>query len=78
MDEVVFLPCIGELDQIDLLADAIAREFASGATPATICARSIRALRRLGVRHVYISNLPVSTAAAAMRTILDLVETEGN
>ncbi len=59
-------------------ADAIAREFASGATPATICARSIRALRRLGVRHVYISNLPVNTAAAAMRTILDLVETEGD
>lgn len=59
-------------------ADAIAHEFARGATPTELCARSVRALRRLGARHVYVSNLPVNAAAAAMRAVLDLVDAGGN
>jgi 5,10-methylenetetrahydrofolate reductase len=38
-------------------AAAITRDFESGMTAAEICARSIRELYRVGVRHVYISNL---------------------
>ncbi len=32
-----------------------------------VCARSIRGLRRLGVRHIYISNLPVGDAPARLQ-----------
>ena len=39
--------------------DALTQEFADGATPEDVCARTIAALRAAGVRHVYVSNLPV-------------------
>lgn len=42
--------------------EGLAREFAEGATPKEICARSVRALRASGAPHVYLSNLPVSRA----------------
>jgi hypothetical protein len=42
--------------------DALTAEFAAGATPEQVCARTLNALRRLGVRHFYVSNLPVSGA----------------
>jgi hypothetical protein len=38
-------------------AKALAREFAAGASPEQICARTIRALRDVGVDKVYVSNL---------------------
>ena len=38
--------------------DGLTREFAEGATPEDICARTIRALMSAGARHFYISNLP--------------------
>jgi hypothetical protein len=38
-------------------AAQVAREFAAGASPEEICARSIRALREVGVEKVYVSNL---------------------
>jgi hypothetical protein len=53
--------------------EALVGEFAAGATPADICARTIRALRSLGVRHVYISNLPLRGTAAVLKSILDKV-----
>lgn len=53
-------------------AEALTREFASGATAEEICARTIRALRAVGVRHMYISNLPLPSAAPTLRRILDL------
>jgi len=53
--------------------DALRREFADGATPDAICARSIRELTASGVRHFYVSNLPVSRAAATLDRILALV-----
>ncbi len=49
--------------------EALTREFAAGATAEEICARTIRALQALGVRHVYISNLPVGRARATLDRI---------
>ena len=49
----------------------LTREFAEGSSPEDICARSIRALTALGVRHFYISNLPIRRAAVTLRRILD-------
>jgi hypothetical protein len=46
-------------------------EFAAGATADEVCARSLRALAEAGVRHFYISNLPLGRAAATLRRILD-------
>ena len=48
-------------------------EFATGATAADVCARTIRALRAEGVQHICICNLPMDDAAgilAAIRTRL--------
>jgi hypothetical protein len=38
-------------------ADEVTREFAAGRSPEEICARSIRALRDVGIDKVYVSNL---------------------
>jgi hypothetical protein len=54
--------------------DELTREFAEGASPDDICARSIRTLTAAGVRHFYVSNLPVGRAALTLRRILDKVE----
>jgi len=51
--------------------DAIAREFADGATPADICARTMRAMIDVGAQHFYISNLPLLSAASTLTAILD-------
>jgi hypothetical protein len=44
-------------------------EFASGATAVDVCARTIRALRAEGVRHVCICNLPMHDASAVLAEI---------
>ena len=54
--------------------EALEEEFAAGATAAEICARSVRRLRALGVRHLYISNLPVGRAPVILRRILELAD----
>jgi 5,10-methylenetetrahydrofolate reductase len=51
----------------------LTRDFAQGAAADEICARSIRELSRAGVRHFYISNLPVSRAVLTLNRILQLV-----
>ncbi len=51
-------------------AEALAREFASGASAEEICARTIRTLLEAGARHFYISNLPVGRAPVALAEIL--------
>ena len=48
-------------------------EFAAGGTPESVCARSIRELTAAGVRHFYVSNLPIGRAAATLQRILSLV-----
>lgn len=55
--------------------EELTREFAEGATPEDICARSIRTLTGAGVRHFYISNLPLGRAALTLHRILDKVDT---
>jgi 5,10-methylenetetrahydrofolate reductase len=53
--------------------DGLRAEFAAGATPDSVCARSIRELTESGVRHFYVSNLPVGRAASTLARILTLV-----
>jgi hypothetical protein len=53
--------------------DALAAEFASGATPVDICARTLRTLIGIGVRHFYVSNLPLLGASSTLGAILERV-----
>ncbi len=57
---------------IPVPADALSAEFAAGASPEEICARTLRALRHAGARHVYISNLPLQRAALTLGRIMTL------
>jgi 5,10-methylenetetrahydrofolate reductase len=50
-------------------AAELTREFAGGDTADDICARTIRVLREAGVRHFYISNLPIGRAASTLQRI---------
>ena len=49
----------------------LSAEFAAGASPVEVCARTIRALLELGARHFYISNLPLRGTAQTLNAILD-------
>jgi hypothetical protein len=51
----------------------LAAEFAAGATPVDVCARTLRAMSDLGVRHFYISNLPLNRASTTLTAILERV-----
>jgi hypothetical protein len=53
-------------------AEQLTAEFAAGASPDEICARTIRALREAGARHFYVSNLPLQRAALTLDRILSL------
>jgi len=50
---------------------ALAAEFASGATPTDVCARTIRTLLDVGVQHFYVSNLPLRRTAQILTEILE-------
>jgi hypothetical protein len=52
-------------------ADELSAEFAAGATPIEVCARTIRTLLDQGARHFYISNLPLRRTAQTLTAILD-------
>jgi 5,10-methylenetetrahydrofolate reductase len=52
---------------------ALEAEFAAGATPVDVCARTLRAMMDIGVRHFYISNLPLLGATATLNTIMERV-----
>jgi 5,10-methylenetetrahydrofolate reductase len=54
--------------------DELTREFAAGATPEDVCARTLRVLMDLGARHFYISNLPLARAQTVLATIMEKVE----
>jgi hypothetical protein len=54
-------------------AAPLAAEFAAGATPVDICARTLRAMMDVGVRHFYISNLPLLSASSTLNAILERV-----
>ena len=50
--------------------EGLLAEFAEGLTPVDICARSIRTLVSLGVKHFYVSNLPLVRTASVLSAIL--------
>ena len=52
-------------------AEELARAFAAGATPIDICTSTVRAMMDLGVRHFYISNLPLIGGASILSAILE-------
>ena len=54
-------------------AESLAAEFAMGATPIEICARTLRAMMDVGARHFYISNLPLLRASSTLSAILERV-----
>jgi 5,10-methylenetetrahydrofolate reductase len=54
--------------------EGLRREFGEGLSPEAICARTVRMLRTAGVRHFYISNLPVGRARPTMEKIVALAE----
>ena len=51
--------------------EALKAEFAAGATPIDVCARTIRFLIGAGARHFYVSNLPAKKTAGTLNTILE-------
>jgi 5,10-methylenetetrahydrofolate reductase len=51
----------------------LTRDFKEGAAPEDLCARTIRTLMDIGVRHFYISNLPVARAQHVLVSILEKV-----
>jgi 5,10-methylenetetrahydrofolate reductase len=53
--------------------EGLTREFAEGVTPEELCARTIRTLIDVGVRHFYISNLPIARAQHVLASILEKV-----
>ncbi|MBI4266248.1 MAG: hypothetical protein HY657_17880 [Acidobacteria bacterium] len=53
--------------------EPLSAEFEAGATPVDVCARTLRVMMALGVRHFYISNLPLLGAASTLNAILDRV-----
>jgi hypothetical protein len=55
-------------------APEITRDFERGMTADEICARTIRALRGIGIRHVYISNFKPDDAPERLEAIRALVE----
>jgi 5,10-methylenetetrahydrofolate reductase len=54
-------------------AEGLIREFGAGASADEVCARTIRRLREAGVRHVYVSNLPVGRARQTLERVMALV-----
>ncbi len=51
--------------------DALGQEFAAGATPIDVCARTIRFLIDAGAKHFYVSNLPAKKTAQTLHAILE-------
>ena len=61
------------LEFLPVPVNELREEFAAGDTPDSVCARSIRELTACGVRHFYVSNLPIGRAAATLERVLTLV-----
>jgi hypothetical protein len=51
--------------------EGLLNEFGSGSTAVDVCARTLRAVRSLGVRHFCICNLPMQDASATLSAILE-------
>ena len=59
---------------LPLPVEKLTAEFSAGATPIDVCARTIRSMMDRGIRHFYISNLPLQSAAQTLQAILDQVQ----
>jgi hypothetical protein len=53
--------------------EGLIAEFAAGATPVDVCARTLRAMMDIGIRHFYVSNLPLARATSTLHAILERV-----
>lgn len=53
--------------------EGLTAEFAAGASPIEICARTLRAMMDLGIRNFYVSNLPLASTSATLNAILERV-----
>jgi len=51
--------------------EGLVKEFGDGATAVDVCARTLRAMRSLGVRHFCICNLPMQDAWSTLSAILE-------
>ncbi len=49
----------------------LSREFAEVRDPVEVCARTVRAMLDAGVRHFYVSNLPLGRARETLKAIMD-------
>ncbi len=54
-------------------AEGITRDFAAGLSPEEVCARTVRALREVGVEKVYVSNLGFQRPEIRYRGLLQLL-----
>ncbi len=65
------------LDQLSTFlpvpTEGLTREFEAGLDADAICARTLTALLQLGVRHFYISNLPLRRASATLAGLRDRI-----
>jgi hypothetical protein len=46
------------------------REFEAGLSPEDLCARTVKALKKLGIRNIYLSNLPLREAGGIVDRVL--------
>jgi hypothetical protein len=51
--------------------EGLQKEFAAGATAVDVCARTLRAMRSLGVRHFCVCNLPMQDSWSTLSAILE-------
>lgn len=58
-------------DFLPVPEEQLAAEFGTGATADVVCARTLKALQSAGVRHVYISNLPLGRAHRVLERLAD-------
>jgi len=56
-------------DFIPVPEAGLVKEFAEGASPVEVCARTVAAMMALGARRFYISNLPIHRARATLAAI---------
>jgi 5,10-methylenetetrahydrofolate reductase len=60
-------------DFLPVPAEGLVAEFAGGATPVDVCARTLRALMDIGARHFYVSNLPLGRATSTLHAVMERV-----
>ena len=62
---------------IPVPVEPLTREFADGASPDEVCARTIRVMIALGARRFYVSNLPLRRTQETLARILERVVASG-